>query len=453
MDETIAGILQEFSLDLYRPIVARELDLGPVSAPRAGNLVTVITGMRRSGKSYRLFQQMDELLASGVCADRICYFNFEDTRLGRVTPETGDAVLETFLYMHPDVDRTQGLYLFFDELQEMEGWGSWLRRIVDTWRATIYVTGSSSKMLSSEIATEFRGRALDFELHPYSFREIVRQNDELAPLMDAPALSAAHRAQLQGAFREYLSAGGFPAAKGLPLPQRNALLQGYVQRVVSRDVVERLGIARPQVASTCARRLLALNGRQLSVRKMENDLRSAGLASGRGYLAELIEALESAFLVFRVRELSRSLSQNTTACPKVYAIDPGLALANSPAFANDAGQRLEDAVYLELRRRLPGMRLGGVSSLRTRAHGLEVDFAIADPALGSVSSLVQVTESMADARTARRELRALWEAMDETGLREALVLVGDDASAVYEQDGMRIVQKPVWQWMLETLPT
>ena len=450
MDETIAAIVQEFSLDAYRPIVARDLDLGPVPEPRAGNLVTVVTGMRRSGKSYRLFQQMDTLLAAGVPEERICYFNFEDTRLGQVTPATGDAVLETFLYLHPGLDRSQGVYLFFDELQQMQGWGAWLRRIVDTWRATIYVTGSSSKMLSSEIATEFRGRALDFELFPYSFREVVAQNAELAPLVGAEVFSAAQRAQLAGAFRAYLQCGGFPAAQGLPRPQANALLQGYVQRVVSRDVVERLDLARPLVAATCAQRILAMNGRQLSVRKMENDLRSAGLTSGRGYLAELVDAFENAFLVFRVREFSRSLSANTTAQPKVYAVDPGLALANSPASVNDEGQRLEGAVYVELRRRLPGSRMGTVSSLRTKAHGHEVDFVCADAALGQVNCLVQVTWSMDGAKTAERELRALAEALDETGIDEALLLVGSGEARTYERDGKRIVQKPAWQWMLGT---
>lgn len=170
MNEIIAATLRDFSLDAYRPIIPRELDLGEPLAPRAGNMVKVVIGMRRSGKSYRLFQEMDRLLSSGVPSARICYFDFDDDRLKPITPATGDAVLEAFYAINPSA-LSEGAYLFFDELQEMSDWGAWLRRIVATRRATIYVSGSSSKMLSTEIATEFRGRALDFELLPFSFRE------------------------------------------------------------------------------------------------------------------------------------------------------------------------------------------------------------------------------------------------------------------------------------------
>ena len=131
MDETIASILLEFDLDLFRPIVPRRLSLGGILPPRAGNLVKVITGMRGSGKTYRLFQEMDALVASGVPKERICYFDFEDDRLSPVTPETGDRVLETFRYLYPDEENSQGIYLFFDELQEMKGWGAWLRRVLN----------------------------------------------------------------------------------------------------------------------------------------------------------------------------------------------------------------------------------------------------------------------------------------------------------------------------------
>ena len=177
MNPIILETLKNFDLDLYRPIKPRTLDLGKPLVPKAGNLVKVVTGMRRSGKSYRLFQEMDALIASGISPDHICYFNFEDDRLAPVTSSVGDEVLEIFQTLHPDAF-TEGAYLFFDELQEMEGWGPWLRRVVDTRKVTIYATGSSSKMLSSEIATEFRGRAIDYELLPLSFGEYLVFNDD-----------------------------------------------------------------------------------------------------------------------------------------------------------------------------------------------------------------------------------------------------------------------------------
>lgn len=446
MNQTIATVLQEFSLDAYRPIISRTLDLGEPLAPRAGNLVKVVVGMRRSGKSYRLFQEMDALLARGVPQSRICYFNFEDDRIRPVTPQTGDEVIEAFRYLN-DVGEQDDLYLFFDELQEMEGWGAWLRRIVDTVRATIYVTGSSSKMLSTEVATEFRGRALDFELLPFSFREVAQASEALAPHVDDRALSPTVETGFQALLDRYLERGGFPAAQDLPQPQANALLQSYVRRVVARDVVERHDLARPRVATAVAGRLMGMNARQLSVRRIENDLRSAGLATGRGYLADLVSYLEDAYLLFQVRERSRSLSENTTAQPKVYAIDPGLSLANSRAGACDRGQRLENAVYLELRRRNPMLRDGGIASLRTREHGFEVDFAVGDVLDGS-PQLIQVCQSTDDRATAERETRALWEALKQTGGSEGLIIAGNGAETVLERDGRRIVQVSAWRWLL-----
>ena len=450
MNQTIAAILQGFSLDDYRPILHRELDLGAPLAPRAGNLVKVVTGMRRSGKSYRLFQEMDALLRAGVPDGSICYFNFEDDRIAPVTPQTGDEVIEAFRYLHPEAAGGEGLYLFFDELQEMDGWGSWLRRIVDTTKATIYVSGSSSKMLSTEIATEFRGRALDFELLPFSLRELALADPELAPHVSEPVHGAATQARLQALLDGYLERGGFPAVQGLPRAQAILLLQSYTRRVVAHDVVERHDLARPRVASALAARLMGLNGRQLSVRKVENDLRSTGLATARGYLKDLVSYFEEACLVFLVPEFSKSLSEGSTAQPKVYAVDPGLALANSRAGACDAGQRLENAVYLELRRRNPSFREGGISTLRTREHRWEVDFVVGDALAGETYQLVQVTESMDDPRTAERELRALSEALRESShAEEGLIVVGQGEARTYETEGGVIRQVPAATWLLD----
>lgn len=126
--------------------------------------------------------------------------------------------------------------------------------------------------------------------------------------------------------------------------------------VVARDVVERHNVARPRVASLFAQRLLGTNARQLSLRKAANDLRSAGLSTTKETLGDLLSYFQEAYLVFGVKQLSYSLSESTTSQPRIYAIGPGLALACAKAQTVDAGQRLEDAVYLELRRRMAPMR-------------------------------------------------------------------------------------------------
>ena len=173
-----------------------------------------------------------------------------------------------------------------------------------------------------------------------------------------------------------------------------------------------------------------------------------GLATSRELLGDILQYLEDAYLVLTVRNFTFSVSESTTATPKLYAVDPGLALANSRAATNDAGQRLEDVVYLELRRRALGMRKEAITSLNTKGHGYEVDFVLGD-ALDEVPwALIQVCESMDDERTAARELRALWEAMEECGLTSATLVVGEGQEETYRNEGFTVRQVPAWKWLL-----
>ncbi len=404
--------------------------------------------MRRSGKSYRLFQEMAALLDQGIPQSRICYFNFEDDRLAPVGPQTGDEVLEAFQMLSPQAFE-QGAYLFFDELQEMQDWDAWLRRVVDTRKVTIYATSSSSKLLSTEIATGFRGRAIDLELLPLSFAEYLGFSG-LAHLAESHvAYSAADRVRLQTAFRAYLREGGFPAVQGLPAQEAVPILQSYVQRVVARDIVERHDIAKPRVVAMFAQRVMGLNGRQLSLRKVANDLRSIGLPTSRALLGDVLSYLQGSYLVFAVRERSYSLAESSNTTPKVYAVDPGLALANGRAHTNDEGQRLEDAVYLELRRRALGLRKDAITSLRTSGHGYEVDFVLGDAMDDCACELYQVCDQVESDAALQRELRALWEALDEQHLDSGTLIVGEGNEVVHELDGHTVRQVPAWKWLLE----
>ena len=165
-------------------------------------------------------------------------------------------------------------------------------------------------------------------------------------------------------------------------------------------------------------------------------------------LADLLGYYEDAYLLFQVKSASTALSENTTQSPKVYAIDPGLALANTRAGISDLGQRLEDAVYLELRRRTRGTREGSIATLQTRAHGYEVDFFVGDLLSGVPHNLYQVCVNVDDPKTLARETRALWEAMAEHGLDHGTLIVADGPNKRYEQDERVIEQVGAWRWLL-----
>lgn len=190
-------------------MVKRDLDLGNVPAPAQGNRVKVIVGVRRCGKTWRLFQEIARLEREGVPRQRILYFNFDDERLRPYDRLLPSQVMERFYTMSPGA--REGAYLFLDEIQDIPDWGVFMRRMVDTEALCCYVTGSSSKMLSTEVATEFRGRATHYELSPYSFREYARaqgvREDMLEP---GTALPEQGRLDLSRLCDEYLVRGGVP---------------------------------------------------------------------------------------------------------------------------------------------------------------------------------------------------------------------------------------------------
>ena len=155
--------IKDFEQQGVPQVFERDLDLGNPQEPKRDNIVHVIVGTRRCGKTYRLYQEMRRLQDQGIELDRMLYFNFEDERLRPYEPSLLADVLDTFHAPYPAA-RGEGAYLFFDEIQEVPEWGAFLRRVVDTEKATVYVTGSSSKMLSSELKSEFRGRSLVREL-------------------------------------------------------------------------------------------------------------------------------------------------------------------------------------------------------------------------------------------------------------------------------------------------
>lgn len=451
MNQDIARIIQDFKLDDFRPIVHRELDLGEPLEPRAGNLATVVMGVRRCGKTYRLFQEMESLEQAGVSPDRMLYFNFEDDRLAPVTSQTGDEVLQAYFEMYPE-SYEQGVYFFFDEIQEMVDWDIWLRRVIDTTKATIYVSGSSSKLLSEEVASAFRGRSVAYELSPYSFRECLRllepdvsfESTDAKPLV----LSSEEEARVKRSLDEYLVRGGFPAVQEVSLQRAVRVLQGYAQQVVAKDVLERHNLGNPQAVSLFAQRLLVMSGRTLSIRKVENSLRSQGVAVGRSFLSSALGYFEDAFLLSTLSEFSRALSPSSSSMPKVYAVDVGLVMANSPAASQDMGQRLETLVYDELRRRASFGRPGSLSSYRTERGAYEIDFVVGDALSGRGFELYQVSESVQADKTREREFRALGIAMEELGLDEGFLIVSEGEQRDLSVGRGTVHETPLWRWLL-----
>lgn len=226
------------------------------------------------------------------------------------------------------------------------------------------------------------------------------------------------------------------------------LLQEYANRTVSLDVIERYGVRNPLAAAHFLLRCLASSGRELSLNKVAGTFKSAGLPVSRATLSSLLGYYEESYLLFSVDEFSRSLSANTRSATKVYAVDPGLLTAFSPSASHDEGQRLETAVFDALRRRAGDLRSGAISRLLVDDGGRhKVDFVVGDVLLGEAYQLVQVTTSLEDEATRRRELEGLRAGMRAFGVDEGWIVTLDDEEDVSVPEGVAHVV-PAWRWLL-----
>ena len=415
-----------------------------VKLPTALGKPDVVIGMRRAGKTYLMYQRMRELIATGVDKRDLLYVNFEDDRLQPAADGLLDGLLEAFYRSNPEA-RQRRAYLFLDEVQMIPEWPRFVRRVLDTEDVEIMVSGSSAKILHTEVATELRGRGFAVEVFPYSFAESVVAAGLPLPAQLPPGSKA--RSRLEAHVDRYLTLGGFPEVQAMPLAERIQTLQDYVELVLLRDVIERHRIENATAARAFARLLLQSPAHTFSVNKAHADLRSRGLAVSKDLLHALLDHFQDAYLVFAIPVFKKSLRAQATNPRKLYAIDPGLAAAMSHVTATDVGARLENAVFLELRRR-HGRLLQGQVSYYLTASGHEVDFVVGDLFEQRAGSLVQVCVSLAEPTTRAREVRALTAAMAETGLRSAEIVALHEGETITTDAG-EIAVVPAWRWLLE----
>jgi hypothetical protein len=397
----------------------------------------VVVGMRRSGKTYFLYQQIGDRIARGTDRKRLLYFNFEDERLLPLSAADLSRIPEAF-YRRTPTNREHLCWFYFDEIQNVPGWETFVRRLLDTEKVALVLTGSSARLLSREIATSLRGRSLSTEILPFSFAESLRHEGMKLPEDWPPG--AKIRSLLENRFERYLESGGFPEVQGIPQDLRVRVLQEYIDVVIFRDVVERHGVDNLPALRYLERRLLSSPAGKFSVSKLFNDLKSQGMRVGKDTLYEYLAHLEDSFLLSTVSIAAASLRARQANPRKCYPIDPALSAALSFRASVDIGHLLETAVYLELRR-----RGRSVAYVATRS-GYEVDFLVEGPK--GARELIQVCADLEDPLTRQRELRALEEGVTETACEQAtLVTLREEGSTNVASRPVRIV--PAWRWLLE----
>lgn len=427
MHPTIEFLIDDFhERDLPR-VVLREQ-----SAPVMAGKATVVVGMRRSGKTWFCYQRMQELMASGVGKERQVYINFEDERLQPFTSSDLQDILGAYYRKYPDFKKQRCL-LFLDEVHTVPGWDRFVRRVLDTENIEVWVTGSSSKLLSTEIATSLRGRSLTAEIFPFSFREFLRFHERLP--VSLTRFGSRQRAELQHDAGQYLSVGGFPEVQLVEEEMRRRVHRDYLDVVILRDVAERHRVSNIAALRALIRHMLASPAARFSVTRFYANLKQQGIACSKNDLYLFLEYLQDAFLVYLVPIYSRSEKARQVNPKKLYMVDTGLIHAASFQMTGDRGALLENMVFLHLRRQ------GITPAYYVTSSGKEVDFVVSQ---GHDIELIQTCWTLRPPATREREESALVEAMKELGAKQAKIITWLDESTA--AGGIEVL--PAWRWLL-----
>ena len=436
--------MEEYLEKTFRQLIStgqrRRMDTGSardMKLRRMKNKVCVCHGVRRCGKTTLMAGLMAELQAGGVARENIVHLNFADERLLSLHQGGWNALYEAYYGMYPEKLGKETVYFFLDELQLFRGWELFVERLRREENCEIFITGSSSSLLSKEIHTALRGRSLSSELFPFSFGEYLVRCGLPRRGYDTEYLMLRNKA-----WEQYKQEGGFPEAYGEDEESRRSLFQEYYESLLYRDLMERHAPVQPLLLRLFASRLMCGMSGIVSINKMQNNLKSIGIGCTRDTLQQYLQWMEDAYFIFPVQQADASAMARARGMNKVYCIDHSLVQALTPQYSDNRGPVLENMVYISLRR-----HTAQVYYYKSKA-GNEVDFLAT---LAGKPALVQVCASMAEAATRKRELRALSEAMVETGLKESWVVTESQESEIELPEGT-VHCIPAYEFLADEIP-
>ncbi len=431
-------VLEEKLNEALGPVAPFTSTRREATLPKVPGKAHAVIGMRRAGKTTYLRQLLADRRAK-TPDERALYLSFDDDRLAGIQVDQLGFLVEEYYRRYPQLrGRTPTCWLL-DEIQFVPGWERFVRRVLDTEKVEIIVSGSSARMLSQEVHTSLRGRGMPTVIRLFSFREFLRHRDE-EPSKEPRRWTSGERSLVEKRFREFLVEGGFPETQGLEMRSRIELLQGYVDTVLFRDVVERYGISQVAALRWVVRHALRNPAGSFSVHRLHQDLKAQGHGVAKDAVHAMLGHLIDAFLLTAVPLSSESERQRNSNPRKLYPADPGLIRAFDTSNRSNIGHALEVAVLNELERR--GSDVGYVKT----QSGLEVDFLARH--VTTREELIQVCADCTNAETLARENRALAEAAVEHPHAKRLLLVLDRDS-VSTASTAQVTAMPAYEWLLE----
>jgi hypothetical protein len=406
-----------------------------LSIPSTKKIIAVI-GPRRAGKTFYLYQIIHELVGAGIRRENIIYLNFENTRLFDIKFDEIPAVIDLHKQEFPDA---KDMILFLDEPQNIDKWELTVRQLHDEGYR-IFLSGSSSKLLSKEIATSLRGRSLSYLMLPFSFSEFLQVKGVAA----SKQRSSDEKTKIRSLLDEYLEFGGFPEvafAEGEDLKLK--IIESYFDLTVYKDIVERHKIKDSLLVKWLIKTMSAGYAKEISINKLYLTLKSQGRKVSKDELYSHASLINDSLFIIYLPRFSWSVRAREPT-NKAYLCDVGFAKLSE--VNKDIGRKMENAVFLELTRRLTPL---SEIFFWKNVQQEEVDFVAKEK--GKVEWLIQVCADVQDRTTKEREIRALLKAGRELKCDKLLIISDDyEAEEDFEWFGMKGTVRfiPLWKWLL-----
>lgn len=408
--------------DIYlnNPLITRHY-------PLEENVNYCFVGIRRTGKSYMMYQQIHTLLEKQVPLSQIVYVNFEDERLLEMIAEDLNTILEIGLEFAGTGNKP---YLFLDEIQNIEGWEKFVRRIADM-KYKVSITGSNSKMLSSEMASTLGGRFIIMNVYPYSFVEYLIANGKEKNYLDT--ISTNDKAEVLAQYDKYVTFGAFPEL--VEIKNKRTFLSSIYQTVYLGDIITRNKITNDFAVKLLIKKIAESITKPLSFTRLTNIAKSAGTSLGKQTVINYVGYMKDSYLIFPLTNYAAKLVEKETS-PKYYFMDTGLV---GLMLLDCKSAQLENLVAIELIRRY------GQENVFYFDNNVEIDFYIPGEKL-AIQVCMRVLEDM---DTRERETRAFVKLRNFISDANCLIITNSEEASL-ECNGIPISILPAWKWLLNT---
>ena len=425
--ETIKEIIksnEEFILSDIKKIVSRE-NVYFLSDIRNRKLrkVNIIYGVRRSGKTFLLFDIFKKSPTQSL------YIDFEDERLRNIDVSDLEKIRESFFELNPHLIDKKDILFLFDEIQNVDGWEKFVRRIVERDRVNVYIAGSSSRIIPSKIHTSLRGRAWGIEIYPFSFTEFLKTKD-----VDLKgSIYGKKKILIKKYLKDYIKWGGFPEISFVESEfAKTKILKDYLDAMFFKDLVEKFNVSNIHLLVTLKENLFSSFSTKFSLNSFYKKYKGKFPFSKDSLFSYYRYFLES-MIIFETRIFSSSAYRRMRNCPKIYLVDTGLARRVK---TSDYGRLLENAVFLELKRK-----------------GCEVFYFIQDGECDFVVKkenhpleAIQVTWELVESNR-EREIRGLIQCCNSLNLKQGKIITYDQEEIFNEGDiAVQII--PFWKWLV-----